>query len=116
MGHVKFFSIHSYILEEDPKERLNFGLKTEFFHFFFLKFGLACGKFEASQGFWYQGVRADILFEIHHPDLHNNRCPCYCPFSLNFQAVPPLKLGPPWKKFYVFGILVERTINSVNFV
>ena len=31
------------------------------FHFF-LKFGLACRKIEASQGFWYQGVGADMLF------------------------------------------------------
>ena len=53
-----------YILRgEDPKERSNFGLKIEFFFsFFFPKFGLACRKIEASQGIWYQGVGADILF------------------------------------------------------
>ena len=32
------------------------------------------------------------------PDLHKNRCPCYCPFFLNFLVFPPPKLGPPWKK------------------
>ena len=46
---------------DDPKERSNFGLKTEPF-IFFLKFGLACRKIEASQGFWYQGVGTNILF------------------------------------------------------
>ena len=73
------------------------------FSFFFLKFGRACRKIEASQGFWYQGVEADILFRNWPPsDLHNNRCPCYRPFSLNFLAVPPPKLEPPWKKV-MFG-------------
>ena len=43
--------IRPYVLGgEDPKERSNFGLKIEFFHFFFLKFGLALRKVEASQG------------------------------------------------------------------
>ena len=62
-GHTKNFWIRPYILGgEDPKERSNLGLKIEFFHFFSLKFGLACRKVEASQGFWYQGVGTDILF------------------------------------------------------
>ena len=78
--------------------------------YFFLKFSLACRKIEASQGFWYQGVGADMLFRnLPPPDLHNNRCPCYCPFSLNFMVVFPPKLGPPWKN-YIFGILVKRAI------
>ena len=60
---MKVFWMCPYILGvEDPKERSNFGLKIEFFHFFFLKFGLACRNIEASQGFWYQGVGTDILF------------------------------------------------------
>ena len=51
---MKDFCICPYILgEEDPKQRSKFGLKIEFFHFFFLKFGLACRKVEASKGFWY---------------------------------------------------------------
>ena len=71
---------------------------------FFLEIGLACRKIEASQGFWYQGVGADMLFRNSLcPNLHNNRCPCYCPFFLNFPAVPPLKLGPPWKKLIFLG-------------
>ena len=61
--YKKIFSICPYILEgEDPKERSNFGLKLELFHFFSIKFGLVCRKIEASQGFWYQGIGADILF------------------------------------------------------
>ena len=57
------FGIGPYILGgQDPKARSNFDLKIEFFHFFLLKFGLANRKIEASQGFWYQGVGADILF------------------------------------------------------
>ena len=67
--------------EEDPKERSKFGMKIEFFYFF-LKFGLACRKIEASQRSWYKGVGGLIFsFKIDHPNLHNNRCPCYCPFS-----------------------------------
>ena len=54
-GHIKFL-IRPYILGgEDPKEGSNFG------HFsFLLKFGLACRKIEASQGFWYQGIGANV--------------------------------------------------------
>ena len=60
---MKMFGISPYILgREDPKELSNFGLRIEFFHFFSLKFGLACRKIETSQGFWYQGLKADILF------------------------------------------------------
>ena len=61
---MKNFGTDPYILGgEDNKERLNFGLKIEvLFSFFFLKFGLACRKIETSQGFWYQGLEADILF------------------------------------------------------
>ena len=55
-------------LEEDPKERSNFALKIQLF-IFFLKFGLASRKTEASQGFWYHGVGADILFETDHPPI-----------------------------------------------
>ena len=51
-----------YILGgEDAKGRSNFGLKIEFFYFF-LKFGLACRKIEASQRNLVPGVGADILF------------------------------------------------------
>ena len=32
-----------------------------------------------------------------------------------FPAVPPPKLELPWKK-YILGVLVESTINYVNFV
>ena len=62
----------------------------------------ACRKIEESQGFWYQGVGTDMLFrDLPPPNLHNNRCPCYCPFSLNFPAVPPPKLGPTWKIIFL---------------
>ena len=46
-------------------------------------------------------------------DLHNNRCPCHCPFALNFPIVPPPKIGPPWKKKIIFEILAGRAINHV---
>ena len=60
---MKNFLVRPYILgREDPKERSNFGLKIEFLHIFSLKFDLPCRKIEASQGFWYQGVEADIFF------------------------------------------------------
>ena len=58
---MKFLDTSLYFGRGGPKERSNFGLKIEFFHFF-LKFGLTSGKVEASQGFWYQGVGTDILF------------------------------------------------------
>ena len=37
------------------------------FSHFFLKVGLACRKIEASQGFWYQGVDANMLFQNSPP-------------------------------------------------
>ena len=47
-----------------------FGLKILFFfHFFFLKFGLACRRIEASQGFWYQGAGLIFSFEIDDPPI-----------------------------------------------
>ena len=77
---------------------------------FSLKFGLACRKIEASQGFWYQGARVDILFQNSPPlDLHNNRCPCYCPFSLIFPAVPPHKLGLSGKYY-----ILESSLNGLS--
>ena len=87
----------------DPKK----GQILALFHVF-LKIGLACRKIEISQGFWYQGVGADMLFRNSPlPNLHNNRCPCYCPFSLNFPFIPPPKLGPPWKKIIFLGFLLK---------
>ena len=38
------------------------------FHFL-LKIGLACRKINASQGFWYQGVGADMLFQNSSPPI-----------------------------------------------
>ena len=35
----------------------------------FLKIGLACRKIEVSQGFWYQGVGADMLFRNSPPQF-----------------------------------------------
>ena len=46
--------------------RSNFGLN---FFIFFLKFGVACRKIEVSQGFWYQGVGADIPFQNSPPPI-----------------------------------------------
>ena len=46
---------------ENPKERSTFDLQIEFFTFS-LKSVLRCRKFEASKGFWYEGVGTDILF------------------------------------------------------
>ena len=78
---------------------------------FFLQFGLSCKKREASQGFWYQEVGADMLFRNEPPpDLHNNRCSCCFPFPLNFQAVLPPKLGPPWKKI----IFLESSLRGLS--
>ena len=82
---------------KDPKDRSNFFM-------FFLKFGLACRKIEASQGFYYQGVGANMLFRNSlPPSMHNNRCRCYSPFSINFPAIPPPKLGHLWKKVIFLG-------------
>ena len=39
------------------------------FSFFFLKFGLACRKIDASQGFWYQRVGADMLSRNSPPPI-----------------------------------------------
>ena len=65
---MKNFWTDPYILgRDDPKERSNFRLKLEFFSLFFLKFGLAYRKVEASQGFLYQGVRTDLLFRNSPP-------------------------------------------------
>ena len=41
--------------------------------------------------------------------------PCYYPTSLSFPAIPLLTIRPPWGKKYIFKILVERAINSVDF-
>ena len=52
-----------YILGgKDPKKGSNFGSFS-----FFLKIGLACKKIEASQGFLYQRVGADMLFRNSPP-------------------------------------------------
>ena len=66
---------------EDPKERSNVGLKIKFFNFF-LKFGLACRKIEASQGFWYQGVGTGqySLSKLTTPDLHKRDVPIIAHF------------------------------------
>ena len=44
-------------------------------------------------------VMLEPAFYVLYPRFHNNRCPCYCPFSVNFPSVPPTKLGPSRKKF-----------------
>ena len=76
------------------------------FHFF-LKIGLACRKIEASKDFGTR-VGADMLFRNSPPpELHNNRCSCYCPFSLNFPAVLPSEIRASLEKIYIFGILVN---------
>ena len=51
-----------YLGMEDLKK----GQILAFFHFF-LKFGQACRKIEASQGFWHQGVGVDMLFRNSPP-------------------------------------------------
>ena len=62
---MKNLSIRPYNFGgDDLNERSNFGLKIEFFHYFFLKFGLPCRKGEASQRFWYQEVGLIFCFEI----------------------------------------------------
>ena len=101
---------YTYFGRERPLRKVKFCTENWAFSFF-LKFGLACRKMEASQGFWYQGVWADILIRNGPlPHLHKQ-----FPISQNFPAVPPPKLGPPLKKLY-FGILLERAINHGNFV
>ena len=33
---------------------------------------------------------------------------------VKISGLPSPKLGPPWKKKYIFGVLVEKAINYVN--
>ena len=53
--------------------------------------------------FWYLGVEVSIPYQnIPLPNMHNNKFPWFWPFSLNFPAIPPLKLGLPWPKTLYF--------------
>ena len=85
------------------------------FHFF-QKIGLGCRKIEASQGFWYQGVGADMLFQNSLPPICITiDVPVIAHFP-KFSGRPSLETRASLEKNYIFGILVERAINSVNFV
>ena len=62
--HLEKFLIPPCILgEEDPKDRSNFGLKIDFVFHFFPKIWSGMLEIEASQGFWYQEVSIDNLFQ-----------------------------------------------------
>ena len=63
-GHIKFFEYILIFWEGRTLKRVKDWLFS-----FILKIGLACKKIETSQGFWYQGVGADMLFRNSQPPV-----------------------------------------------
>ena len=89
--------------------------KLRIFFIFPVKFDLACTKVEALEGFWYQGIGVSPS-KLTTPRYAYIKCLCYCPFSLNFPAVPPPKIRACLEKKKFLDSFVERAIKFVNFI
>ena len=85
-----------YILRgKDLKKGSNFGS-----FLFFLKIGLACRKLEASQGFWYQGVGTDMLFQNSLPPIFITIDVPVLPIFPKFSGRPSPEIRASLEKIY----------------
>ena len=105
--------------------RSNFGFRIKFFHFFPQNFVWHVATSWHHKYLNARGQRSVVSFEIHHP-------PIFITIDVlviaHFQAIPPLELRLPWKKFKVLesslkelstlGILCsyEEVEISINFL
>ena len=80
------------------------------FHFS-LKFGLACRKTEASQGFWYQGVGADMLFRNSPSPICITIDSLLLPIFPKFSSRPSPEIETSIEKFYILGSSLKGLSN-----
>ena len=84
---------------------------------FFLKFRLACRKIKASQGFWYQGAGADMLFRKSPstPICIPKVVPVTAHFPKFSRRLSP-EIRASLEKSIFLGFLLKGLSNYVNFV